>query len=166
MKRIAFASVVLLLLTIMSACRDGGQRINDSNLQSTDLSNIYIAGLTIGSNANDIDMSMFSHTESRNELYTFWFKEIAIKSDDDGLITKILAREPRENDYYINGKNDLLTVEQIKGELGQYHNDYRYDREQGLRAITYSDKENKIRFTLVYSDYDNSLIWLILDQPC
>ena len=163
MRKIIFLSVTLFFLIFMTAC-DSGQRIRiDNNTPSTNLSDIYIESLKIGNDINNADMSIFTHTQSQNDFFSFWFKEIAFKSTDNGVITEIFIREPDEIDYFINGKNDLKTIEQITDELGQNYNEYQYDRQQSLRAITYTDRENKINFTLVYSDYDNNLIWLILN---
>jgi len=63
--------------------------------------------------------------------------------------------------FKINGIT-FDTLAQITEELGGHHNDYWFDREQSMRAITYADIENDISLTVVYFDFDYALVWIIL----
>jgi hypothetical protein len=170
-----FSLVVFLMITfIVSAC-DSGQTVRTGNVDSTFLADVYIAGLQLGDNINDIDLSGFSPAYNESLRFDYSFQEIMFYVDTDGHLTKILGRmgvfhSPRENEYIgvtlsISGK-ELTTLSEIKYELGEQFYDYWYDREQNMRAATYTDKENNIIFTVVYMVNtmfgENAIPWVIL----
>jgi hypothetical protein len=173
-------SLIAALIVVMSACTTyfGYGRIKDDNLQSTDLSNVTIAGLRLGSNTNDIEMSVFRKTDRGYILYGFvqdeiqttvldetYPDEVFIDVEPDGTITRIDGRVHIGLEFEINRVNNLQSVQEIKDLLGNNYNDYLYSRELGYNAITYTDAENSIILTFLYSLHDGELIWSILSSP-
>jgi hypothetical protein len=67
--------------------------------------------------------------------------------------------------YEINGADSPQSLQEIKNILGNNYNDYFYSRELGYNALTYSDAENGITLTFLYSLHDDRLIWAILSSP-
>jgi len=145
----------------------GKGRVNDKDLQSTDLSSVTVAGLRLGLNIDDIDMAVFRETEKGYILHGFvndeeYNDEVYIDVEPDGTITKIQGRLHIGLWYEINGTDNLQSLQDIKDELGDNYNDYLYSRELGYNAITYTDKENDISLTFFYSMFDGKLIWAVL----
>jgi hypothetical protein len=178
LKKIFLSIITIGLLFVLASCYDGYGKINDKNLQSTDLSNIMIAGLKLGLNTNDIEMSVFRQTDRGYILYGFvnnellttvmdetYPDEVRIDVDPNGTITRIDGRVHIGLGFEINGTNTPQTLQEIKELLGNNYNDYLYSKEIRYNGLTYTDTENEIILTFLYSMDDDRLIWVILSLP-
>ena len=170
--------ITVSLLFSLTSCDDSYGRINDKDLQSTDLSNVTIAGLRLGSNTNDMEMSVFRKTDRGYILYGFvndellttvsdetYPDEIYIDVEPDGTITRVDGRVHIGLEFEISGVNSPQSLQEIKDLLGYNYNDYLYSREIRYNGLVYADTENGIILTFLYSMDDGRLIWAILSSP-
>ena len=160
MRKVILVSILLLVLSSITACTlfDSAQSIRSGNAQSTDLDNIDIAGLRLGLNRTEIDLTQFSPSIDVNSNFDIIFQDVRLKVDAVGDITYI-------HGVSVNINGDVFdNVEQIKTALGEHFNGYWFDREQDMRAVTYTDRENNITLTIVYSNTSNVFIWAILSM--
>ena len=165
-----FSAFLMAVLLSLTACVffDSSQAVRSGDISSTYLGGVTIAELRLGDNISEVDLSLFTPTGSDHVRFDYVFNEILFYTDSYGNFTQILGRLVWGLGYEgvsfsVNG-NELNTLEQLKDELGEYYNDYWFDREQGMRAITYADRENGINFTIAYSNYDGEFIWVILSE--
>jgi len=178
MKKSIVLIITISLLFVLTSCDGGYGRINDKDLQSTDLSNVTIAGLRLGSNTNNIEMFVFRKTDRgyilygfvNNEIFTTvidetYPDEVFIDVEPDGTITRIDGRIHIGLGFEINGTDSPQTLHEIKELLGNNYNDYLYSREIRYNGLTYADAENGIILTFLYSMDDDQLIWAILSSP-
>jgi hypothetical protein len=180
LKKIFFFFITITLFLALTLCNGGYGRINDKNLQSTDLSGVTIAGLRLGSNANDLEMSIFRETDRGYILFGFVSDELLsalpddaytndevyIDIEPDGIITRINGRVHFGVEFEINGVDNPQSLQEIKDLLGDNYNDYLYSRELRWNGLTYTDTENDICLTFFYDMSDDSLIWwAILSSP-
>jgi len=161
MGKLKLLMILLVFIFLLISC-DSGQSVDNRNIASTYLGNVNIAELQLGASINDIDLTVFLPTERNNVRYTYLFEEIGLITDTDGKLIYIHGWVLEAGvDFSINGKT-LNTIAQITEELGEHYNDYWFDREQSMRAVTYTDKENNINLTLVYFEFNDALVWIIL----
>jgi len=175
----ALLLIATLLLITLSGCKNyfGYEEINDKNLQSTDLSNVTIARLRLGSNTDDIDTSISRRKTDRGyilygfvdteeyEVELYNNDEVLIASEPDGTITRIDGRIHVGLEFEINGVDSPQNLQEIKNFLGNNYNDYLYSRELGYNATTYTDVENGISLTFFHNISDSKLVWAILTTP-
>ena len=160
MRKTIFIVALLMILCSLTACFlfDSSQTVRSGDAQSTDLTTVDIAGLILGQNRNDIDLTQFSPSVHVNATYDIIFQQARLRVDADGNITYILG-------FSVNIDGETFdNIERIKTVLGEYYNAYSFDREQDMMAITYTDRENNIAFTAVYSNTSNAFIWAILSK--
>ena len=169
MRKAVFAVVFPLLFSLTTcAFFDSSQTVRTGDVSSTYLGGVTIAELQLGDNINEVDLSCFTPTGHDHVRYDYVFNEILFYTDSYGNFTEILGRLVWGLGYegvsFSVYGNEFDTLQQVKGELGEHYNDYWFDREQGMRAVTYADRENGINFTIVYSNYDESVWWVILTR--
>jgi len=160
MRKVIFAAILMTILFSLTACflLDSSQSVRSGNVQSTDLASIDIAGLRLGLNRNEIDLAQFSPSTAINSTYDIIFQEVRLRIGNVDDITYILG-------FSINIDGETFdNIEQIKMVLGEHYNEYSFDKEQDMRAITYTDRENNIALTIVYSNTSNAFIWAILSM--
>ena len=170
MRKGIFAVILMPILLFLTACAffDSSQTVRAGDISSTYLGDVRIAGLRLSDNINDVDLSLFTPTGRDHVRFDYVFNEILFYTDSYGNFTQIWGilvwGEVYEGvSFSVNG-NEFNTLEQLKNELGEHYNDYWFDRELGMRAITYADRENGINFTIAYSNYDGEFIWVILSE--
>ena len=171
MRKSIILIITISLLFVLTSCDDGYGRINDKDLQSTDLSSVTIAGLRLDSNTNDIEMSVFRKTD-RGYILTGFVNdeeikdEVYIRVEPYGTITRIDGRIHIGLGFEINGTDSPQSLQEIKDLLGDNYNEYLYSRELRWNGLTYTDTENDISLTFFYDMSDDSLIWwAILSSP-
>jgi hypothetical protein len=93
--------------------------------------------------------------------------EVFIRTEPNGTITKIDGRIHVGIQFKINGVDvdKPQNLQDIKDLLRDYYNDYLYSRELGYNGLTYTDVENVISLTILYSLHDGKPIWAILSSP-
>lgn len=171
LKKFLIIGIVCFLL-ILSAC-DSNQKIKSENLTSTDLSSVNIDGIIIGQAINDVDLSEYTvvaanSVEQKENAY--YFEELRIETDTDGIITKVQGNIYGYMDNYnaipfsVNGTDNLSSIDEVADLLGQNHNDYWFDKEQKIKAYTFYDDSGKFYATFAYDYNSNGLVWVILSK--
>lgn len=165
-KKICIGGVSCLLL-ILSAC-GRNQTVKTDDLSSTNLASIYIDGIVIGQSIDDIDLTSYivakdSFEQNENAYY---FEELHIETNADGIIQNIRCNLSGDNTvpFLAAGEANLKTINDVVKLLGQNHNDYWFDRGQGLKAHTYHDGESGIYVTFAYHNNSGELVWAILNK--
>ena len=143
------------LLFALSACSAG------TGIESTDLTAIAIDELQINQKLDTEDLSGFTESDRYSGDYKYKFEELIIDTDSDDTITYLFGRFD-EIGISVNGKSGLSYIGEAVAALGVNYSEQAYDREQHLSQLTYSDKENGISAEFVYSDFDGSLVWLVI----
>lgn len=154
---IAFFSSIISAMVFMGCS-------NISNVKSTELNNIFIDNLNIGSSIKNINLRKY--TESNRDLgdYTCKFEELIIDSEDNRINYLFGKFDENRTIISINDNRNLKNVNAIRELLGENYQEKWKDREQNLREYIYFDKVNNIKAEFVYCDYDGSLAWVILSQ--
>ena len=160
---ISVFSIMFVILIASCALIDSKQTIISDEKNSVNLEGVNISGLSIGSNINRADVSVFSAASRDIVGFDFLFEEVALNTSSEGEFTKIQGWISSGALLNING-NTLYSKDEIIKELGDNHNNYWFDKEQSLRAITYTDRGNKTNLSLIFSDIEETLIWVILSR--
>jgi len=152
-----------MLAISLVACTlfDSNQAVYVRNISSTYLGSVEIAGLQLGTNINGIDFTSFTATERNILWFDYLFEEVGFIVDADENLTTIQGWISSGATFEINGMT-FDTLMQITEELGGHHNDYWFDREQSMRAVTYADMQSGVSLTAVYFDFNDELVWVIL----
>jgi len=163
MRKLIFLLLLLAVVYSLTACvlLDSNQSVDNRNIASTYLGNVEIAGLQLGININDIDLTVFTITGRDIPKFDFLFEELGLILDSNENLATIQGWISEGIIFSISGKT-FITVEEITNELGEHYNSYWYDREQSMRAVTYADIENNISLTLIYFDFDDTLVWVVV----
>ena len=148
---------VLLIFTVLALSSCG------NDVQSVDLSQVTFEGVSVGDNFEQIDTDKYTVKQNASSDYTYNYEEWRI-SVDNGAITEIMASFGQVS-ISINGKEDCRSVDDIISVLGENYRSSWYDREQSLRQIQYSDKENGIQCAFVYDKNSSDLVWAIVKTP-
>lgn len=134
----------------------------DKKLESTDLSDIYLDNMTIGTIIESGDLSNYTKSDRYAGDYQYKFEEIVVDTNDSNEINYLFARfDENYIDIEINDKQ-VKTIDALKEVLGNNYLDKNYDREQQLREYIYKDNEKNIKAEFIYSDFDNSLRWITM----
>ena len=155
MKKMILITAVLIMSVCTSACNVS------ANIESTDLTDISINGLQINRELDPESLGSYTESDRYSGDYKYKFEEIIIDTDKDDKITYIFGRFD-ESSISVNGKSDLSYVSEATAVLGDNYSEQVYDREQHLSQHTYTDRENRISSEFIYSDFDGSLIWLVI----
>lgn len=132
--------------------------------KTTDLSNIYIDGLSLGRSISDIDLSKYTKSDKYFGDYEYKFDEIVIGTDNYECINYLFARfDENYINIVINGIT-AKTINDVKETLGGNYQDKNYDKEQHLNEYVFEDKGANIKAEFVYSSFDYSLLWIILSR--
>ncbi|QDR82371.1 hypothetical protein [Sporomusa termitida] len=132
-------------------------------LATTDLSNITVDTIRIGSNLEDVDLAAYQASNRfRNSGgdHAYYFDELILDVDDNK-VSYIFAFD-EDVLLNINGNKDISTIEEISGLLGENYLAKTEDREQRLIKHIYYDKEIRVVAEIVYSDYDGEFVWIAL----
>lgn len=149
----------IIFMLILSGCSK-----TSSKVETTDLSNISVDSITIGSNIKSVDLTKYTDSDRYSGNYTYKFEEIVINTKDD-MVDYLFARfDENDTTISINGSINLTNIDDVEDVLGNNFEDKWYDKEQGLRAYVYYDYENKIEAKFVYIDYNYYLTWIKLSK--
>lgn len=161
MKRFLLLLLLLLLLLVpllllLSACT-GGQEVRvDTRLPPVDLSGLLPGEQLLGSSVEGLWVPPVSQNGSM-----YWLDGFSVSTDAAGIIQRMLWVYGQDA-FPADALERLCDVEAL---LGDAHNDYWYDREQGLRAVTYRDQALGIGATFVYSIAEGQpLVWFVLSR--
>ena len=87
--------LLLLVAFLLVGCNRQETEINE-NTPDADLSEMTMSGLAIGDNINDIDLTQFTNNNG-NPLWTYSFDEVYIKTDNNGIVIKLLSSSKNTN---------------------------------------------------------------------
>ncbi len=150
-----FSVLLLVPLMFMAGC--------SKPLKTTDLSAIYLNGMSVGNKIDDDILTSYTQSERYSGNYKYKFEEIIIDTNDSEEVTYLFARfDENYIDIKVNGENPEVT-EDVKRILGENYQDKDYDREQQLRELVYVDNDKNVKAEFVYSS-DNSLLWIELSR--
>lgn len=151
-----FCSAFVIGIMLFTGC--------NKELETTDLSNIYLDNMTIGMKINKDNLINYTDSDKYSYNYKYKFEEIVIDINDNDEINYLFARF--DEDYVEIKVNDksLKKIEDVKKILGNNYQNRNYDREQQLKEYVYHDNDKKIKAEFIYSSNDNSLCWIILSK--
>ena len=155
MKKVILIMAFFILSVCMSACSVG------TDIESTDLTDIAIDGLQIGQQPDAESLEGYTESDRYSGHYKYKFEDIIIDTDKDNKITYLFGRFD-ESSISVNGKSNLSYVDEVTEVLGDSYSEQVYDWEQHLSQHIYFDQENGSKTEFVYSDFDGSLIWLVI----
>lgn len=165
---IPVVSVILLTLTVAINYDNFSEFCKSMIVKSTNLSDVYIDGLQVGTNIKELDKDAYTATEKYySEEYDLIYEEIMISVDND-IIDKIYGRSGLVN-ISINKKESISNLDQVVNLLGNNYIKLKYDREQLLSQYIYIDRINDIKIRVVYrepieSNPNNELLYIIYSK--
>lgn len=139
---------------------------SDFAVKKTDLSAVSVDGIKIGMNISEVDLSKYTQAVNVVDNCNYNYKELSLKTDDDGRIVYIVA-EYKNIDLYV-GQEDTSTrikkVNEIWKVLGSnYKAEIYKPEENNYRKIArYLDPDNDVYVGLIYSRYNNEMLSIIL----
>jgi beta-lactamase regulating signal transducer with metallopeptidase domain len=177
--------VIMLAAVALAAVLSVGFAVNktDSGGNSFVFANFKVNGFGLGMDVDNIETSVLTPVEPLNikDGYTYNFEEVRYSADEN---TRLL-RKMQVNVYngaeipsvlmnngnaIMNPSDVLHTIEQVKTLFGNGKSGWQA-REQGLRYVEYSQKEDRFAITVrfVYSDknsdgIDHRLVWIIAER--
>ncbi len=137
---------------------------NIANIKSTDLNNIFIDNLNIGSSIKKINLNKYTESNTFLGDYMCKFEEIIIDSKNNKINYLFGKFDENRTVISVNDKRNLNYINEIKQILGDNYKEKWKDREQNLKEYIYFDKINNIKAEFVYVSFDESLVWIILSK--
>ena len=137
---------------------------NISNIKSTELNNIFIDNLNIGSSIKKINWNKYTESNAFLGDYMCKFEEIIIDSKNNKINYLFGKFDENRIVISVNDKRNLNYIDEIKQILGDNYKEKWKDREQNLKEYIYFDKINNIKAEFVYVSFDESLVWIILSK--
>ena len=137
---------------------------NISNIRSTELNNIFIDNLNIGSSIKKINLNKYTESNAFLGDYMCKFEEIIIDSKNNKINYLFGKFDENRIVISVNDKRNLNYIDEIKQILGDNYKEKWKDREQNLKEYIYFDKINNIKAEFVYVSFDESLVWIILSK--
>ena len=137
---------------------------NISNIKSTELNNIFIDNLNIGSSIKKINLNKYTESNAFLGDYMCKFEEIIIDSKNNKINYLFGKFDENRIVISVNDKRNLNYIDEIKQILGGNYKEKWKDREQNLKEYIYFDKINNIKAEFVYVSFDESLVWIILSK--
>ena len=138
--------------------------ITNNEIKTTELVNVKIDNLTIGTKEDKIDLTKYTESDRFSGNYKYKFEEILIGINNKKEINYLYGRIDEEKiDITFNGKN-IESLNDVVNILGQNYHKKNYDSEQQLKEYIYKDYSNHINLEVVYSTNDNNVYWIILSE--
>lgn len=137
---------------------------NISNIKSTELNNIFIDNLNIGSSIKKINLNKYTESNAFLGDYMCKFEEIIIDSKNNKINYLFGKFDENRIVISVNDKRNLNYIDEIKQILGDNYKEKWKDREQNLKEYIYFAKINNIKAEFVYVSFDESLVWIILSK--
>ena len=137
---------------------------NMSKIKSTELNNIYIDNLNIGSSIKKINLNKYTESNECLGDYTCEFEELIIDSKDNKINYLFGRFDENKTVISVNSRRDLRSINEISETLGVNYKEKWKDRELKLKQHVYFDNRNNIKAEFIYSTFDDSLVWVILSK--
>lgn len=161
-------STVLMILILVTNYSSFIVFCKDHSIQSTNLSEVYIDGLTVENSLEKFDNTKYTETDRYNdETYSFVSEEIMI-ANKNHKISEIYGRVGKVI-ITINGDRVVDDLEDIVSKLGNNYVKSNFDSEQLLKQYSYIDKANNIKVSFIYRDHtykdkSNKLEYVIISK--
>ena len=156
--------VIMVILTTIIYAMFFISCSNISNIKSTELNNIFIDNLNIGSSIKKIILNKYTESNAFLGDYMCNFEEIIIDSKNNKINYLFGKFDENRIVISVNDKRNLNYIDEIKQILGDNYKEKWKDREQNLKKYIYFDKINNIKAEFVYVSFDESLVWIILSK--
>ncbi|EQK41519.1 hypothetical protein C671_2727 [[Clostridium] bifermentans ATCC 19299] len=144
-------SMILLLLVLVINYNGFIETVKEYNINSTNLSEVYIDGLIVGDSIEKFDINKYKATDMyKDDNYNFISEEIRI-FEKNNRINKIYG-EANKIDISIDGEKNIKNLDDVVSRLGNDYVKSDADNEQLLKKYTYIDKSNKIKLSFIYRD--------------
>ncbi|WP_195989735.1 hypothetical protein [Clostridium sp. D53t1_180928_C8] len=156
--------VIMVILTTIITAMLFISCSNIANIKSTDLNNIFIDNLNIGSSIKKINLNKYTESNTFLGDYMCKFEEIIIDSKNNKINYLFGKFDENRTVISVNDKRNLNYINEIKQILGDNYKEKWKDREQNLKEYIYFDKINNIKAEFVYVSFDESLVWIILSK--
>lgn len=155
--------IVIILSCIVSTIFFVGCN-NMSNIKNTELNNIYIDNLNIGSSIKNINLNKYTESNKCLGGYTCEFEELIIDSKDNKINYLFGRFDENKTVISVNGRRNLRNINEVSDILGESYKEKWKDRELKLKEHVYFDNRNNIKAEFIYSTFDDSLVWIILSK--
>jgi beta-lactamase regulating signal transducer with metallopeptidase domain len=148
--------------SIFNITRNGVYSAEIRRLASTDLSDITLDGIKIGTDISNIDLSNYP-ADRPNTLgdYDYFFNAIRIGIDEENKVRSITA-SVEAMVLSVNGDTGIAKIEDVSRILGDNFLDKSEDREQQLRKHIYYDAGTGIAAEFVYANHTRDFAWVVL----
>ena len=156
--------VIMVILTTIIYAMFFISCSNISNIKSTELNNIFIDNLNIGSSIKKINLNKYTESNAFLGDYMCKFEEIIIDSKNNKINYLFGKFDENRIVISVNDKRNLNYIDEIKQILGDNYKEKWKDREQNLKEYNYFDKINNKKAEFVYVSFDESLVWIILSK--
>lgn len=148
-------SISLLLLVLGINCSDFVKTCGEYTVKSTELNEVYIDGLTVNDSFEKFNKMKYTPTDRySNDDYNFIYEELMI-SEKNNEINNIFGRVEKV-DITVNGHEHITNLDEVVSILGNNYVKATYDDEQLLKQYIYIDKENDIKVSFIYREFDSN----------
>lgn len=164
-----FAAVLLgiLVLMVIPPLKNSWQ---SRTLKSTDLTDLSIMNIRPGQTADSFDLSQFKPSpdfEDRTQhgLHYKYFEDFLVALDSRGTIVKLQTLSDQGLRSF--GDGTITDMAQVEKRWGTDFVVRGYDREQGLAARIYEDKQHRLKAEFVYpgnGELNGKLVFVILEK--
>lgn len=152
-----FVVIALFIILSGTGCSIG------KNITTTDLSDIKLDGISIREDISTVDLSKYAESDKYSGDYKYKFDNLVINTDNDEVIY-LFAPFDSDIKITVNGKDAINIINDVIDILGNNYESSVYDREQHLSCYSYFDHVNKTRADFVYSDFDDTLVFIYLSR--
>ena len=150
--------VIMVILTTIIYAMFFISCSNISNIKSTELNNIFIDNLNIGSSIKKINLNKYTESNAFLGDYMCKFEEIIIDSKNNKINYLFGKFDENRIVISVNDKRNLNYIDEIKQILGDNYKEKWKDREQNLKEYIYFDKINNIKAEFVYLRFDEIIV--------
>lgn len=141
---------------------------SDYAVKKTDLSVVSVDGIKLGMNINEVELSKYTETDTVIINCDYNFKELSLATNEDGIITCIVAKYSKVDLYVGQDENatKIKKVNEIWKILGSNYKNELYNSEVNnyWKLSRYVDTENDIYLGLIFSRYNNELSEIIVSN--
>lgn len=147
--------------SLFGLVRDQARSGEIERLATTDLSGISVDGIQIGTDVDNVDLSIYQQSNRFSVGdHAYYLDRLVLNVDDDNKVSHIFGYNS-EVSISINN-HTAATIDDITGLLGDNYLDGTEDSEQKLKKHIYYDSNADVVADFIYSDYDQQFVWITL----
>lgn len=155
---------ILILITCIALVVCTVIVIMNNKVENTNLSNVKIDELTIGTKEDKIDLTKYTKSDRYSGKYKYKYEEIVIDINDKKEVNYLYGKLDEEKiNITVNDKN-IKKINDVVDILGKNYINKSYDSEQQLREYIYKDFNYHIKLEVIYSTNNKEVYWLILSE--